>query len=126
MPKRILAIDDSDDVLYILGFALEQAGFAFHGAHNGQEMRAALAHELPDLVVLDLMLPDVNGYQVIEELHQNAQTRAIPVIVVTAKAEAMYERMSADLGVTCHMIKPFHPDSLVAQAQAILQAPSCP
>jgi DNA-binding response OmpR family regulator len=120
MPKHVLAVDDNDDTLCILGFALENAGFVVHAAHNQREMQAELARELPDLMVLDVMLPEVNGYEVLQQLHENALTRAIPVIVVTAKAEPLYRRMSQDLGVSHHLTKPFHPEALVEHAQAIL------
>lgn len=119
MTKHVLAVDDNDDTLCIVGFALEHAGFVVHAAHNQREMQAALDVALPDLMVLDLMLPEVNGYEVLQQWHANDQTRDIPVIVVTAKAEPIYRRMSEDLGVSYHLTKPFHPDALVAHAQAI-------
>ena len=120
MPKYVLAVDDNDDALCIVGFALEHAGFVVHAAHNQREMQDALDKALPDLMVLDLMLPGVNGYEVLQQLQENAKTRDIPVIVVTAKSEPIYRRMSEDLGVSYHLIKPFHPDALVAHAQALL------
>ncbi|HKD73923.1 MAG TPA: response regulator [Ktedonobacterales bacterium] len=118
MSKRILAIDDSDDTLTIVGFAFEHEGYQFAGVRSHAEMLAALAHELPDLIVVDLMLPGVNGYQAIEQLHADARTRSIPVIVITAKSEAIYRCISANMGAH-HLVKPFHPDELVAQARAI-------
>ncbi len=118
MGKRILAVDDCDDALTIVGFAFEHEGYQFAGVRNHAELRAALACELPDLIVVDLMLPGMNGYQVIEQLHADDRTRAIPVIVITAKSEAIYRSISADMGAH-HLVKPFHPDELVAQARAI-------
>jgi len=120
MAKRILTVDDNDDILNVVGFALEHAGFEVRAAHDQREMEAALAQELPDLMVLDLMLPGTNGYQVLQQLHENDQTRDIPVIVMTAKVEALYRHMSADLGVAYHFTKPFHPEMLVKEAQTIL------
>ncbi|MBA3824418.1 MAG: response regulator [Ktedonobacterales bacterium] len=120
MAKRILTVDDNDDILNVVGFALEDAGFEVRAAHNQHEMEAALAQGLPDLMVLDLMLPGANGYQVLQKLHDNDQTRDIPVIVMTAKAEALYRHMSADLGVAHHFTKPFPTEALVTEAQTIL------
>jgi two-component system, OmpR family, phosphate regulon response regulator PhoB len=120
MAKHILTVDDNDDILAVVGFALEHAGFEVKTAHDQTEMEAALAQELPDLMVLDLMLPGVDGYQVLEQWHANTQTRDIPVIIMTARAEAMYARMSANLGAAHHFIKPFHPEALVMEACSLL------
>lgn len=120
MNKRILAVDDNDDILAIVAFAFEHEGYQFKATHSQGEMRAELARALPDLIILDLMLPGVNGYQVIEQLHHDARTSAIPIIVITAKSEPVFRRISADMGAAHHLIKPFHPDELVAQARAIL------
>ena len=123
MAKHILAVDDNPDILEIVGFAFEHEGYIFEATHSQHEMAEALAQCLPDLIVLDLMLPGANGYQVIEQLQHEPCTRGIPVIVITAKAEAMYRRISADLGVAKHLIKPFHPDELVAQVREIFADP---
>lgn len=119
MAKRILAVDDNDDILFLLRLAFEQAGFVAQTAHNQHEMDAALAAELPDLIVLDILLPGANGYQLIEELHHDPRTRTIPIVVMTGRAESVYRRMSEDLGVACHLTKPFPPEVLVAQAGVI-------
>jgi DNA-binding response OmpR family regulator len=120
MDKRILAVDDNDDILNIVEFAFEHEGYQFKATHSHDEMCAELARALPDLIILDLMLPGVNGYQVIEQLHHDTRTSAIPIIVITAKSEQVYRRISADMGAAHHLIKPFHPDELVAQARAVL------
>jgi two-component system, OmpR family, phosphate regulon response regulator PhoB len=120
MAKRILTVDDNDDILNVVGFALQHAGFEVRAAHDQREMEAVLAQELPDLMVLDVMLPGTNGYQVLQQLHENDRTRDIPVIVMTAKAETLYRRMSADLGVVHHFTKPFPTDALVSEALTIL------
>ena len=119
MAKRILAVDDHNDSLSLIGFACEQAGFAFTAAHNQHEMQVALAREVPDLLILDVLLPGCNGYQVIEALHRAARTRAIPIIVISKRGETLYRRMSADLGVAFHLTKPFNPETLVAHARTI-------
>lgn len=124
LQKRALVVDDHEDTLVIVGYAFEHAGFAFQGARNRAEMRDALAKDAPDLIVLDVMLPGINGYQIIEELRAAEATRDIPVIVITARAETMYQRISADLGVAAHLTKPFHPETLVTRAQRIIEGPS--
>lgn len=122
MEPRVLAVDDNDDVLHIVGYAFEQGGFRFRGAHSQAEMASALSGELPDVIILDLLLPGADGYTVLEELQQDARTRAIPVIVMTARAEPLYARISADLGAARHVTKPFRPAALVAEARAVIAA----
>ncbi len=123
MTRRILAVDDSDDMLTILSYAFEHEGYEFAAAHSQSELFAALAEHKPDLVVLDLMLPGANGYQAIEGMRQSDETRDIPVIVITAKSEVLYRRISADLGVAGHLTKPFHPDELIGRVRAVLATP---
>ncbi len=120
MPSRVLAVEDNDDLIFLVGFAFEHAGFTFTAAHDAREMQAMLAEDLPDLVIMDLLLPGMNGYQAIQGLREDARTRDIPVIVMTARSEPIFRHMSDDLGVAAHLTKPFHPDALVAEAQAIL------
>lgn len=119
MAKRILIVDDNDDILFLIRLACEQAGFNARTAHNQAEMALLLTEELPDLIVLDVLLPGANGYQLIEELHHDPRTRAIPIMVMTGRAESLYRRMSTDLGVVCHLTKPFPPEVVVAQAGVI-------
>jgi CheY-like chemotaxis protein len=120
MPGRVLAVEDNEDLIFLVGFAFEHAGFTFTAARDAGEMRAALAGELPDLVIMDLLLPGINGYQAIQALHEDVRTRDIPVIVITARSEPIFRHMSDDLGAKAHLTKPFQPDALVAEAQAIL------
>ena len=122
MNKRVLAVDDNDDMLTIVEFAFAHEGYEFASAHSHADMTAQLSGPLPDLIIVDLMLPGVNGYQLIEQLQDDARTRDIPVIVVTAKTERIYCRISEDLGAARHFIKPFHPDELVIEAGLILGA----
>lgn len=125
MPYRIAVIDDNQDVLLMLGFALEQAGFVFAGTRGASAFWGTLDPEhLPDAIVLDLILPDANGYQVIEQLRADPATRAIPIIVMTGQTEAIYRRMSADLGVAQHLTKPFHPETLVTRLQSLFSPPA--
>jgi CheY-like chemotaxis protein len=118
--KHVLVVDDNDDLLQIIEFSFAMAGYACEAGHSQDEMQAALARSSPDVIVMDLMLPGMNGYQVIEQLRNDPHTRSIPIVVITARAEPMYRRISADLGVAHHLIKPFHPADLVAQVQTIL------
>jgi len=102
MNKRILAVDDSVDVLALTAPAFAHEGFIFIAVRSYVEMRAALDETLPDLIIVDLLLPDVTGYQILEELHSEQRTADIPIIVVTTKSEEIYRRISADLGAARH------------------------
>jgi DNA-binding response OmpR family regulator len=121
-PHQVLVVDDSDDILTIIGYAFELVGYTCQCSHNLEEMNLSLANSIPDLIVLDLMLPGVNGYHVIDQLHHNLHTQTIPIIVITARTEEVYRRISTDLGVAYHLTKPFHPDELIAYAQVLLES----
>jgi len=89
-------------------------------AANGLQLRQMLASCLPDLIILDIMMPGIDGYRLCAELKSNKQTHKIPIIMMTAHADGIYQRISADLGVEEHMTKPFHPLELAEKVVALL------
>jgi DNA-binding response OmpR family regulator len=115
--KRIIVVDDDWEMREIVAFALRRLHFDVVSASNGQELQQLLALQLPDLVILDVVMPDEDGYHIFDELRAAPLTRQIPVIIMTAHAEEIYERISADLGAANHITKPFHPLELVAMVQ---------
>ncbi|HET8910865.1 MAG TPA: response regulator [Ktedonobacteraceae bacterium] len=124
MPKRIVVVDDDKEVQEIIAFVLRRSGFDVDIAYNGGQLQGLLVGFRPDLIILDVMMPGQDGYQIFSGLQKNPETRAIPVIIMTAHAEDIYERISLDLGVTEHMTKPFHPLELVEKIKVILQTSS--
>lgn len=124
MPKRIVVVDDDKEVQEIIAFVLRRSGFDVDIAYNGGQLQGLLVGIRPDLIILDVMMPGQDGYQIFSGLQKNPETRAIPVIIMTAHAEDIYERISLDLGVTEHMTKPFHPLELVEKIKVILQTSS--
>ena len=122
MPNRVVVVDDDKEVQEIITFALSRHGFEVVVASNGQQLQDVLATTTPDLIILDVMMPGLDGYQIFGSLRKNAATQHVPVIIMTAHAENIYERISLDLGAAVHITKPFHPLDLVGKVQRLLQA----
>ena len=121
MSKHIVVVDDDKEVQEIITFALTRNGFDVSVASHGQHLQQLLAAQTPDLIILDVMMPGVDGYQIFGSLRTNPSTRHIPVIIMTAHAERIYERISIDLGAAEHITKPFHPLELVEKVKTLLQ-----
>lgn len=124
MPKRIIVVDDDKEIREIVTFVLKCNGFEVAVASNGQQLHHLLARQMPDLIILDVMMPGQNGYQLFSSLRSNPDTQQIPIIIMTARAENIYERISADLGAAQHVTKPFHPLDLVEKIKALLEISS--
>ncbi len=121
MAKRIIVVDDDKEIREIVTFVLSRNGFEVVVACNGQQLQTLLAQQRPDLIILDVMMPGENGYQIFGYLRSNPETQHIPVVIMTAHAEHIYERISVDLGAAEHITKPFHPLDLVERVKALLQ-----
>ena|SRR5579859_877029 len=124
MSKRIFVVDDDKEIREIVTFVLNRHGFEVAVACNGQQLQDLLIQQKPDLIILDVMMPGEDGYQIFSSLRSDLETRHVPVIIMTAHAEDIYERISVDLGAAEHMTKPFHPLELVERVKALLQAPT--
>lgn len=122
MAKRIFVVDDDREIREIVTFVLKRNGFEVATACNGQQLQHLLIQRIPDLIILDVMMPGEDGYQIFNTLRSDAQTRHIPVVIMTAHIEDIYERISVDLGAAEHMTKPFHPFELVEKVKVLLEA----
>ena len=122
MSKRIFVVDDDREIREIVTFVLKRNGFEVTAASNGQQLQHLLIQQIPDLIILDVMMPGEDGYQIFSALRSDPQTQQIPVVIMTAHAEDIYERISVDLGAAEHMTKPFHPFELVEKVKVLLQA----
>jgi DNA-binding response OmpR family regulator len=120
MSKYVVVVDDDKDIREIVTFALTQNGFEVAVASNGAQLQRLLEARAPDLVLLDVMMPGQDGYQIFYRLRNDLQTRQIPVIIMTAHAEDIYARISHDLGAI-HLTKPFHPLDLVEKVKSLLE-----
>ncbi len=122
MSKRILVVDDDRQIREIISFALEHNGYEVTVAENGQRLSELLQQFTPDLIILDVMMPGLDGYQLFGLMRGSPLTQKIPVIIMTAHDEDIYERISKDLGASEHITKPFHPLDLVERVQTLLQS----
>lgn len=118
--KHVIVIDDDKEMREIITVALTYNGFEVAVASNGSQLQTLLDEHLPDLVLLDVMMPGQDGYQLFYHLRHDPQTRHIPVMIMTAHAEDIYARISHDLGAS-HITKPFHPLDLVEKVKILLQ-----
>jgi DNA-binding response OmpR family regulator len=115
---KILAVDDDPDLLPLIRFALVQAGFTVTTASDGLEALLAWERESPDLIVLDINLPQLNGFQVCRRIRERAST---PIIMLTARGEEEDVVRALDLGADDYLTKPFSPRTLIARARAVLR-----
>ena len=121
MSKRIIVVDDDKEVREIITFVLSHNGFEVITASSGQQLQYLLVSQLPDLIILDVMMPGEDGYRICSSLRSDPQTRHIPVMIITAHVEDIYKRISVDLGAAQHMTKPFHPLELAERVKILLE-----
>lgn len=119
--QTILVVDDEDDLRKVLEFNLRNAGFQTLGAANGLTAIQLAQAEIPDLILLDVMLPDVQGTQVCQMLKTNPLTRAIPIVMLTARGEEIDRVVGFELGVDDYIVKPFSVREVVLRVRAILK-----
>lgn len=119
--NRILVVDDEKDILELISFNLEKEGYGVVLAETGEEALKAAHSSSPDLVILDLMLPSIDGLEVCRRLKQNEETRKIPVLMLTAKSEDSDIISGLELGADDYITKPFSPKVLIARVRAVLR-----
>lgn len=118
--KKILIVDDEESIRTVLTFTLEQAGYVVDTAVNGDECLEKVYGFGPDLVLLDLMMPAVDGWEVMRLLRANPETERLPVILLTAKGEIRDKMFALQQGATDYVTKPFAKADLLARLTAIL------
>ncbi len=122
MSELVLLVDDEKDLLSTLEYNFEQAGYATRAALSGQQaLELARREPLPDLILLDLMLPDISGLDVCRALRADPRTRAIPVLMLTAKAEEVDRVVGFEIGADDYVVKPFSVRELLLRARAVLR-----
>ncbi len=124
MPDTILIVDDEPDVVDLLVFSLQKAGYKTLTARDGNAALQKARDELPTLVVLDLMLPERDGSDVCRQLKADPKTAAIPVIMLTAKAEEVDRIVGLELGADDYITKPFSPRELALRVKSVLRRAS--
>ena len=120
----IYCVEDERNIRELLIYTLETTGFSAKGVSNGKELRALLKEELPDLILLDIMLPGEDGYSILDKLKKSSGTRDIPIIMVTAK-EAEFDKVRAlESGADDYITKPFGMMEFIARVKAVLRRSS--
>ena len=122
MPKKILAVDDEKHIVRLVQVNLERAGYEVVTAFDGKEALDKVRDENPDLVVLDVMMPYMDGFEVLQTLRRNPETRDIPVIMLTAKAQDQDVFKGWQSGVDCYLTKPFNPMELLSFVKRIFDS----
>jgi two-component system phosphate regulon response regulator PhoB len=118
---RILIVEDEPDILNLLAFNLEHSGFETIKAMDGYEALEKIRRDVPDLILLDLMLPKLNGFEVCKKIRESPGLKHIPIIMLTAKGEEGDTITGLELGADDYVTKPFSPKELVLRIKAILR-----
>jgi two-component system alkaline phosphatase synthesis response regulator PhoP len=119
--EHILVVEDEEDILELLRYNLMKEGYRVTGVLTGEEGLRAARSQPPDLIVLDLMLPGIDGLSVCRELKMDARTRDLPIIILTAKGEEADIVAGLELGADDYVTKPFSPRVLLARLRAVLR-----
>lgn len=122
----ILVIDDEKDLIELIRYNLEKEGFEVKGAADGENGLAMARQKTPDLILLDLMLPGIDGLEVCRALRSEARTSRIPIIMLTARGTEPDRVVGLELGADDYVTKPFSPRELVARIRALLRRASSP
>jgi PleD family two-component response regulator len=117
---KVLLVDDDENVIIIIKESLEPELFEIFEAVNGKEALGMAFAKSPDILILDIMMPDMDGYSVCEELKQHANTRNTPIIILTAKAGMDDKLKAMELGINDYIVKPFDPRELRARIKMVL------
>ncbi|BFU59814.1 MULTISPECIES: phosphate regulon transcriptional regulator PhoB [Rodentibacter] len=117
----ILIVEDETSIMTLIQFTLEQAGFDVRCAENIRQARKLIDEKLPDLILLDWMLPDISGVEFTKELRANNRTQYLPIILLTARSDETDKEQGLNIGADDYVTKPFSPRELVARIKAFLR-----
>lgn len=121
MVPRILVVDDEKNIVELIKFNLEREGFKVIAAYDGLEAVKEAQSKMPDLIILDVMLPRMDGLEVCRQLNHNSATRNIPIIMLSAKGDELDKILGLEIGADDYVTKPFSPRELVARVKARLR-----
>jgi len=122
-PSRILLVDDDPHLREMLGYALRREGYEVHEAGDGAEALRSFAKQPVDLVVLDIMMPELDGLQVCRELRRSSR---VPIVFLSSKADELDRVLGLELGADDYVTKPFSPRELVSRVKAVLRRSQAP
>jgi two-component system alkaline phosphatase synthesis response regulator PhoP len=118
---QILVVEDEEDILELVSFNLKKEGYKVKGVTSGEEALHEVRRKIPSLIILDLMLPGVNGFDVCKSLKGDPKTKAVPIVMLTARSEEADIVIGLELGADDYLTKPFSPRELIARVRAILR-----
>lgn len=119
--KRILVVEDETELVKAIQIRLEQAGYEILVAYDGMEALDKARKEKPDLIVLDLMLPKMDGYKVCAMLKRDTKYNKIPIIILTARAQETDEKLGLELGADVYITKPFNHQVVISKIKELLK-----
>src|SRR4028118_1252374 len=122
--KRLLLIDDDPNLILLVKDYLEFRGYEVVTAENGREALEVLNQEIPDMIICDVMMPEMDGYALVENVRQDPRTSWIPVLFLSAKGQSQDRVKGLNTGADVCMVKPFEPEELVAQVESSLKSAS--
>jgi DNA-binding NarL/FixJ family response regulator len=122
--KRLLLIDDDPNLILLVKDYLEFRGYEVVTAENGQAALEVLDQETPDMIICDVMMPQMDGYSLVEHVRKNPRTSWIPVLFLSAKGQSADRVKGLNTGADVYMVKPFEPEELVAQVESSLKQAS--
>jgi two-component system phosphate regulon response regulator PhoB len=125
-PARILVVEDERDIAALIGYHLTREGYRVRTAEGGNEALEAVAAERPDLILLDVMLPGLSGYDVLAQLRRRSDLLDLPVIILTARRDESDRIKGLELGADDYLTKPFSPRELVLRVGAVLRRAQAP
>ncbi len=121
MKEKILIVDDEKDIVKMLDYNLKKEGFRTILSYDGEEALQLAKKEYPDIIILDLMLPSIDGLEVCKRLKKEERTQFIPIIMLTAKTKEADKIVGLELGADDYVTKPFSPHELIARIKAVLR-----
>jgi len=121
MKEKILIVEDEKDIVKMLEYNLKKEGYRTFSVHDGEDAIDSANRERPDLILLDLMLPEMDGFEVCKALKKESKTASIPIIMLTAKSQESDKVVGLELGADDYVTKPFSPRELIARIKAVLR-----
>jgi DNA-binding response OmpR family regulator len=121
MALRVLIVEDEPHIVESLSFVLRREGFSVSAVLDGEAALDSLRHDPPDLVILDVMIPRLNGFEVLKHAKSDPALKAIPVIILTAKGQLQDRRLAEEIGSDGFMTKPFSNRDIVEQVRRLIR-----
>jgi DNA-binding response OmpR family regulator len=120
MAKRVLIVDDNQDALHILSAVLNRGGYLVSIAKNGMEAIEKVREENPALILLDIMMPKMDGFEVCKEIKSRSETSRIPILMITARKDPESRKRGLEVGASEYLVKPIHPAEVLRKVQEYL------